>query len=219
MNQKSVKLNIGCGLCYTKEWINIDKAVPTDIRANVLEGMPIKDVCCDIIFLSHLLEHFSYNDAQGFLIECNRISKMGAIIRIIVPDLDIFTRKYIEKDKMFYDQPGPHDGFRFKGDTLGDKFMFVVLSEGHNYCYDFDSLKNLLQKCGFGNIVKSNYGDSQIEGISSLDTRPEVSLFVEAQKIGERGPAKIFKKSTEDKTTFWKQCVNKVSQLIHIRRH
>jgi predicted SAM-dependent methyltransferase len=217
MNQKAVKLNIGCGLGYTKGWINVDKAVPSDIRANVLVGMPIKDVCCDIIFLSHLLEHFCYNDAKEFLFECNRISKIGAIIRIIVPNLGIFARKYFEKDEVFYNQPGPHDGFRFKGDTLGDKFMFVVLSDGHKYCYDFDSLKNLLQKCGFGNIVKSSFGDSQIEGISSLDTRPEVSLFVEAQKIREMGPAKIFQRTIEYTVPFWKRCVRKVLQIIHIR--
>ncbi|KPJ58799.1 MAG: hypothetical protein AMJ42_02620 [Deltaproteobacteria bacterium DG_8] len=219
MGQESflVKLNIGCGPQYKEGWINIDRESPCDVKTNLLEGLPFKDGCCDIAFLSHLLEHFSYQEARDFLVECNRISKIGALIRIIVPDLEIFARKYVEKDKAFYNQPGPHNGFRFKGDTLGDKFMYVAISGGHKYFYDFDSLRNLLLTCGFGNVVKSGFGNSKIEGISLLDNRPEVSLFIEAQKVKVVRSFRTLQNLPQYRKALWKRGIKKVLRLIAIR--
>jgi len=41
------------------------------------------------------LEHFSYQDARDFLVKCNPISKIDALIRIIVTD-----RKFLQENML-----------------------------------------------------------------------------------------------------------------------
>lgn len=175
------KLNIVCGSETVEGWINIDKC-GGNLVANVYEGLSFKDNVIDIIFSCHLLEHLTCEEAKKFLMECKRVLKPDGIIRTVVPDLEICAKKYLERDLSFYNEPGPYDGQRYKGDTIADKFAFIAYQDGlHKYFYDFHSLKNLLEKCGFKRIRKCQYRESDIVEIETLDNRPFQSLFVEAR--------------------------------------
>jgi len=89
-------LNLGCGKRYHRSWINVDfngdgKNV---ISHNLLSGIPFKENEIDVIYHSHVLEHFSQHDAFIFLTECFRVLKPGGIIRIAVPDLEQIVNEY-----------------------------------------------------------------------------------------------------------------------------
>jgi hypothetical protein len=51
--------------------------------------------------------------------------------------------------------------------------------------YDFELLKDLMQRIGFENIVRRSYREGEAADIMLLDNRPEDSLFVEARKPGK----------------------------------
>ena len=91
-------LNLGCGNHYHKEWINIDYVENNEdiITHNLHEGIPLPENEVDVVYSSHLLEHFSKSDSNYFISECYRVLKPEGIMRIVVPDLRIICQIYVE---------------------------------------------------------------------------------------------------------------------------
>lgn len=83
-----IKLNLGCVSRFHLDWINVyfTSTVRDVIVANLCKGIPFPDQTFDIVYHSHLLEHFSKSDAAGFVNECHRVLRPGGIIRVVVPD-------------------------------------------------------------------------------------------------------------------------------------
>ncbi|NOR70222.1 MAG: methyltransferase domain-containing protein [Methylomarinum sp.] len=93
----SKKLNLGCGSRFHSDWQNVDftSSGPRIIAANLTEGIPFPDSSYDVVYQSHLLEHFNKADVPKFLQECFRVMKPGAVIRIAIPDLESIVREYL----------------------------------------------------------------------------------------------------------------------------
>jgi predicted SAM-dependent methyltransferase len=92
-------LNLGCGKRYHKDWVNLDfVSNSADVRAhNLLQGIPFENNTFDVVYHSHVLEHFNQSDGKKFIEECYRVLKPGGIIRIAVPDLEQIVRQYLIK--------------------------------------------------------------------------------------------------------------------------
>lgn len=92
-------LNLGCGHHYAKgpEWTNLDfeSTGPGVIGHNLLQGIPFGDNSFDLVYHSHVLEHFSRADGRRFLEACFRVLKPGGTLRIAVPDLEGIVRHYL----------------------------------------------------------------------------------------------------------------------------
>lgn len=82
-----MKLDIGCGAGKAEGFVGIDiRDLPgVDIVADVTKGVPLPDGCADEVRLSHVMEHIVECDAAIY--EVNRLCQPGALIRIIVPDV------------------------------------------------------------------------------------------------------------------------------------
>ena len=92
-------LNIGCGNIYSvsEQWTNLnffssEKAV---IAHNLLKGVPFEDEQFELVYHSHVLEHFAKDDGEKLIKECWRVLTKGGILRIAVPDLEQIVRKYL----------------------------------------------------------------------------------------------------------------------------
>ena len=92
------KLNLGCGYCIHPDWVNVDfvKTHEKVIAYNLLNGIPSKNCEFDVVYHSHLLEHFSKTDGIRFINECFRVLKPSGIIRITVPDLESIVLNYLK---------------------------------------------------------------------------------------------------------------------------
>ncbi len=90
-------LNLGCGLRYHSDWINIDFHSTKEgvIEHNLNEGIPFEKKSFDVVYHSHLLEHFSKSQALLFLKECFRVLDDSGIIRVVVPDLEQIAKHYL----------------------------------------------------------------------------------------------------------------------------
>ena len=90
-------LNLGCGTHYHNSWTNLDfvSTGKNVIAHNLLQGVPFEDNSFDVVYHSHVLEHFNKKDGKAFIKECHRVLKPGGIIRIAVPDLEQIARNYI----------------------------------------------------------------------------------------------------------------------------
>ncbi|WP_038029196.1 class I SAM-dependent methyltransferase [Thermonema rossianum] len=90
-------LNLGCGYRYHPDWVNIDfvSTGPGVLAHDLRKGIPFPDNHFDVVYHSHVLEHFPKEEAAGFLRECYRVLKPGGILRVAVPDLEQIVREYL----------------------------------------------------------------------------------------------------------------------------
>ncbi|BAS59570.1 type 11 methyltransferase [Leptolyngbya boryana NIES-2135] len=91
-------LNLGCGYRVHSAWINVDFAATSEgvIAHNLIQGIPFPDASFDVVYHSHVLEHFSRSSAITFLQECYRVLRPQGVIRVVVPDLEQITRTYLQ---------------------------------------------------------------------------------------------------------------------------
>jgi predicted SAM-dependent methyltransferase len=102
-------LNLGCGNRYHNNWINLDFTSNDQYvqSHNLLNGIPFPDQSFDVVYHSHVLEHFSKTDGIFFINECYRVLKPNGIIRIAVPDLEQIAKEYLmHLEKVMKDESG-----------------------------------------------------------------------------------------------------------------
>ena len=92
-------VNLGCGSRYHSAWTNVNFTSTGDtvISCDLTKGIPFSDGECDVVYHSHLLEHFTQEEALFFLHECNRVLTDQGILRIAVPDLEQIACGYIHE--------------------------------------------------------------------------------------------------------------------------
>lgn len=177
------KLNVGAGTAWFKQgWEVLDNA-PGDYRpAHKHKGKcwdsGLPNETFDIIVTYHMLEHVPHTRIERTIAEFNRIMKPGGTLRIEVPDLRKAAIAYVNGDDGYFDQHGESDK---KHLGIGSMFVHTVITPGqqallvsremdevfsgyaHLFCYDFEMMRTLLEKWGFGEVVESTYRGSAIE--------------------------------------------------------
>ena len=89
-------LNLGCGTRYHVAWTNIDfkPIYPHVIAHNLRKGIPFDSGTFDFVYHSHLIEHFSREEACSFIKECYRVLKCNGVLRIAYPNLESIVNLY-----------------------------------------------------------------------------------------------------------------------------
>jgi predicted SAM-dependent methyltransferase len=201
-----VCVNLGCGLAVAPGWINIDASLnalfggaPNWILGilyrisganryytkeeyrrllhdhqfvfhDLAKSLPFPKSSVDYFFSSHFFEHLFPDDAERLLGEMHRALKDGGRIRIAVPDLEYAIQLYSigQKRRML-------DDYFF----VNDLSSFLAR---HKYMYDFELLKEVLEKIGYKDIRRCEFNKGEIPDLAFLDNRPEETLFVEAKR-------------------------------------
>jgi predicted SAM-dependent methyltransferase len=90
-------LNLGCGTRHHPDWTNVDFISTGEgvIAYDLKKGIPFDNNLFDVVYHSHVLEHFPKNEAKSFITECYRVLKPGGIMRVAVPDLERIVREYL----------------------------------------------------------------------------------------------------------------------------
>ncbi len=123
-------LNIGCGSTWHKDWVNIDFQSSSEhvIAHNLLNGIPFPDNSFEVVYHSHVLEHFLPQDAEKLIKECYRVLKPGGILRVAVPDLEIITRNYIRYlEAALNNEPGADEKYNW---TMLELYDQAVRTKG-----------------------------------------------------------------------------------------
>ncbi len=109
-------LNLGCGHRFHLDWENVDfSSTGPGVRAyDLRKGIPYPDATFDVVYHSHLLEHFPKESAPVFLGECHRVLKPRGVIRVVVPDLETIVRLYLEAlEKASHGVPGLAENYNW----------------------------------------------------------------------------------------------------------
>jgi predicted SAM-dependent methyltransferase len=188
---KKIRLHLGCGKRCIPGFVNVDLADFPHIhyRRSIdnLEMFP--DSSAELIYTSHTLEYFDRVQAVGVLHEWCRVLCPGGILRLAVPDFAAMIEVYRDYNNL--------------GLILGPLYgrMEIAGTEQiiyHKTVYDFDSLRQLLESCGFENIrrydwrqtIHRDYDDHSQAYIPHMDKDKGrlISLNIEATKatVGAR---------------------------------
>lgn len=113
--------------------------------------------------MSQFLEHLNLPAAVRLVENCYQIMEPGAKIRVSVPDTELllFHLKTNQMDK-FQDQQPKAWYNKYQSQMM--KFALLLFGSlhedgesGHKMCYDFDSLKELLEKAGFSKVKRREW--------------------------------------------------------------
>ncbi len=84
-------LNIGAGNSGLGDVrADIRRLPGIDVVCDALH-FPFKNHSFDMVYAHHLLEHFTYHDAESLLTEISRVLKAGGTLDLVVPNFASFT--------------------------------------------------------------------------------------------------------------------------------
>ena len=134
-------LHLGCGPIDARGFINVDLQPLPHVHhvsgAYPLDTFPSE--CADLVYASHILEHFSWVNTLDVLKEWRRVLKPGGVLRLGVPDLPTLLSIYKDTG----------DIGQIYGPLMGGQ------SDPYNFHYavfDEISLKAMLITAGFRDV-------------------------------------------------------------------
>jgi predicted SAM-dependent methyltransferase len=183
-----LSVNIGAGPFGKDTWTNIDMFKMKNITLvyDCRKKLPFKDLTVDRIRCEHVFEHLDRKDeSPKFLKECLRCLTPGGVLRIVVPDLELFVHAYCKGSEAAWEQLGfDLNDLPWGLETPMDILNHTFRQNGeHKYGYDFDTLRKTVADAGFTRVVKMSWSqsvDPQLQ--DDLENHRPYSLYVDCVK-------------------------------------
>ena len=200
----SSRYHLGCGGHFIPGYLNIDCSIAAEpdrvypdfngvsgayfYNYDLSQGLPGADNSLDVIYHCHFLEHLSYANAIKLLRQARFRLKPGGIMRVLVPDLELWINNYGTDNTAFFDayrrQALADDVKQYK--TKGSIFMGMLHNFGHQCGYDWETLSWLLEDIGFTAIRRTLFQESEIAEMWLVEPysplRGMESLCIECRK-------------------------------------
>ena len=173
------KLHLGCGDRHIPGFIHVDiRPLPHVDVVSSLASLPMfDDRSVELIYASHVLEHFGRHETHAVLSEWRRVLKPGGILRVAVPDFAQLVRVY--------------DAGGNLADILGP--LVGRQDHPHNYHYnvfDRETLTRQLEAAGFHDVREWDWRATEHAAVDDFsqayvphmqkDTGTLISLNLEA---------------------------------------
>ena len=185
-------LQYGCGLSNPLDWENYDSSptlriqrtlligkilqpylnvvFPKNIKyGDIVKGLNVSKNTYDGIYCSHVLEHLSYYDLKTSLKNTYEYLKPGGIFRMVLPDLEILCREYLNE----VNKKNSKGSLKFMNNSLlgvterkrGLKQILtdMIGNSKHLWMWDYYSLSDELREVGFSDIRRCEFNDSSDE--------------------------------------------------------
>jgi predicted SAM-dependent methyltransferase len=179
LEQRDLRLNLGCGPNLRPEWVNVDLdargAIPLDLR----RALPFATGSCRAVYSDHFFEHLEYPEpATSHLREVLRVLQPGGILSMGVPDGEEVLREYVTGEGSGFQLARDRGWHPEWCDTPIHQVNFSFRQWGdHRWAYDLDTLCRMLGAVGFVSALRRPFDEAQ----DSEERRPG-TLYVEARK-------------------------------------
>ncbi len=176
-----IYLHLGCGDINHPKMINVDLRPGDHIHylSNV-EKLPMFPAnYADLIYVSHCLEHISYQTLDNVLKEWHRVLKPKGILRVSVPNFDTMIAMYNNNDQDITQILPPLLG----GQDYKYNFHYAAFNEKY--------LKDLFAKNGFNDVKLWDYNEDEFSKFDDWANRTiflhnvdyKISLNIQGNKI------------------------------------
>jgi SAM-dependent methyltransferase len=168
-----MKLNLGAGTHRPPGFFTVDLHHADLVRSVTEIPWPFESDSVSEILASHLLEHLDRHTALAFLVECWRVLRPGGVLRLAVPDYDIFADCLVSGDW------APIQGYRWRDANYffgGDPAIELLPAQMHKYAYTFENLAWKLRDVGFFMVTRR--GPCELDNL----TYAPISLYLDALK-------------------------------------
>jgi predicted SAM-dependent methyltransferase len=110
------KYHLGCGEIILKGFVNVDLkdnlqedtiytlSTSNDqiyLNRDLRKGIPAKTDSLELVYHGHMLEHLTYVDGIAFIKECFRVLQPEGLLRVLVPDLELWISNYSINNAFF----------------------------------------------------------------------------------------------------------------------
>jgi predicted SAM-dependent methyltransferase len=148
MSSDQIKLHLGCAEKSLPGYINVDISplVHADLIASI-DNLPCEACSVDMIYASHVLEHFGRHEVLLVLGEWFRVLKPQGLLYLAVPDFQAIMKRYLDEGNI-------------------DELLGLVCGgqrddyDFHKMIFDEHSLERLLRDVGFIDIKHWNWRDT-----------------------------------------------------------
>ena len=141
-----MKLHLGCGEKHIDGFVNIDirqlKGVDITDDISTLSEFEVNSV--DLIYASHVLEHFGRNIYLSILTRWHELLKKDGVLRLAVPDFEAMHKHYSKFKNLRI-----ITGLLWGGQTYAQNY--------HTIGWDFNTLKADLKTVGFRKVKKYDW--------------------------------------------------------------
>jgi predicted SAM-dependent methyltransferase len=145
-----MKLHLGCATKALTGFINVDiRDMPgVDMIDDISRLKKFLDESADLIYVSHVLEHFGRREYKEVIKRWHAVLKDGGVLRIAVPDFEKIVEHYNEN----------HDLELLRGFLYGGQNY----AQNYHYCtWDFETLSKDLISVGFKEVRKYEWKDTE----------------------------------------------------------
>lgn len=145
-----MKLHLGCGSKILDGFINIDvrPLEGVDIISDISKLDVVEDGTIELIYCSHVLEHFGRNVYKKVLQNWYKKLKDGGILRIAIPNFEAIVEHYNNNKDINI--------------LLGLLYGGQTYEENYHYCaWDFKSISEDLFDIGFIKVDKYDWGQTE----------------------------------------------------------
>lgn len=148
-----VKINMGCGWRdFGDDWIHIDSGDYSHLDYHSITNLDFfENNSIDLIYASHVIEYFDREQVVDLLNEWKRVLKPTGTLRLAVPN-------FFEISKLYTINGYPVD--KFVGLLYG-KMKMGKETIYHKTVYDYESLKNVLNSCGFQDVRHYDWRETE----------------------------------------------------------
>jgi predicted SAM-dependent methyltransferase len=179
-------LDLGCGPNVSPEFCNIDyhwRPGSGVVCWDVTRGLPFPDGYVGGIFTEHMLEHIPFEKALGVLTECRRVLRPGGVLRIVVPDGELYLSEYANhlRGEAANIPFASSDVEYYPIATPIVSVNRIFRDHGHCFIWDYETLRLGLLRAGFTEVSRCAFGqggDTRL--LRDTPSRQVESLYVEA---------------------------------------
>ncbi len=149
----------------------------------------------DFIRMQHVLEHFSFEEAESVLSACARLLNSGGYLLITVPDLRQHVKAYLNGYRTLPEREYRNFAMRWRipADTPPSCAFSVFAHQGgyrdpllagdaHKWCYDFEGLKYQVDRVNSFENVRQLGVFHALAGIPFTHNRPAEDVCLLAQR-------------------------------------
>ena len=190
----SDRLQIGCGTNVLPGWINTDMTPGRGIiHLDVSKPLPFPSDRLRYVFSEHLIEHIPYESGMKLLREIYRVLAPKGRIRIATPDFAFLVQLYQNPQRDYVEWAAQWSSIPATPLHTINNF---VRNWGHQFIWDFQTMKAALESVGFASVIQWSVGESDDPVLQGIEWHGTVigekwnaleTFVVEAQKPALRG--------------------------------